>query len=105
MVDFPQREHGETECPEAEAADAGFLRGDGERIRERIAQVCVGDADELIDGGVEGGAIASGGQRFELEPGAAEDIAREPAHAASPVVPGVLEDVGHLEALAERRRE
>src|ERR1700684_4592295 len=74
-------------------------RPSAQRQKRRMPGSCAG-----VGGGAEGGAIASGGQRFELEAGPAEDIAREPAHTASPVFPGVLEDVGHLEALAARRR-
>ena len=49
----------------------------------------------------EAGAIVPCGQGAQIDSGFKEDVPRQPAHIAAPVVPYILEDVGHLQPLPE----
>src|SRR5882724_5188090 len=104
-MNLAECEHGEAERPEAEAANPGLARGDGERVRERLAQMRVGDPDELVERCRERLALLSGDEGLQVETRPAEDVTREPADATAPVLPRVLEHVGQLQPVPERGRE
>ena len=53
----------------------------------------------------ERGIILVWSKVLQVEPGLREEVSRQPAGAAGEVGPDILQDVGHLQALAERHRE
>ena len=65
----------------------------------------LGHADQLAQCRAERGIRLAGLKRAQVKPGLLEHVSRQPTRAARPVVPDVLENVGHLQALAERHGE
>ena len=104
-VDVAQGQHRHAQRPQAEAPDPGLIAGQQQRVLQRIAQVHAGDADQVPQGLLEFPAVAQGGGAVQGHAVALQHRLRQPAHVALLVVPDVLEDVGHLQALAERDRQ
>ena len=73
--------------------------------RQRASEVAAGDRHELNHARCEPGIGPLGGQGTQFQPGRTKHVPRQPANAAAPVVPHIFEDVGHLQALAERDRQ
>src|SRR6476660_6596491 len=92
VVNLAQRQHGEPQRPEQETPDPRLAARYGHRVGERVTQVGVRDADQLVECGAKPLRVALV-QRLQLEPGTIEDIARQPAHASFPIFPRVLDDV------------
>ena len=100
-VELAESEHGESDGPQAEAPDARLAARDQQRVLERVAQVRVRDADEPVHAGAERIDVAARLELAQLEARFLEHVARKPAGIGAPVFPHVLQNVGHLQALAE----
>src|SRR6185436_20056879 len=101
-MDLAQREHGEADRPQAKAADSRLALRNQARVLERIAQMRVTDADQLVQAVAERGLRVPRLEPFEIHRAARENGARQPARARLTVVPDVLQDVRHLQTLTER---
>ncbi len=65
----------------------------------------MGDGHQLLHAGGETAAAALGVQMRQINAVAGEDLLRQPARAAAAILPDILEDVGHLQALRKGWRE
>ena len=104
-MDLAQRQHGETDRPKTEAPDADLALRNHAGVLERVAQVRVREADELVEALLERGRRVQLLEAREVEVAARKHRARQPACVRLPVVPDVLQDVRHLQPLAERDGE
>ena len=104
-VNAAQRQHGHPQRPQAVPADAGFVGRDELDVAQRVRQVAAGDPQQGEQAVGEARVVAVGRQGAQVEPRVQEDVPRQPARAAAAVVPYILEDVGHLQPLAERHRQ
>ena len=104
-VNLAQREHREADRPETEAPDADLALRDHAGVLERVAQMRVAEPEQLVEPFLERARRVQLFEPLELEVAAREHRARQPARVRLPVVPDVLQDVGHLQALPERHGE
>jgi hypothetical protein len=65
----------------------------------------MGDTDELAHTGVEAGAGGLGGKARQIHVVRGENLSRQPASAAAAILPYILQDIGHLQALREGHGE
>ena len=100
-MDPLQSQHGKPDSPQAEAANSRLVAGNQQSERKRIAQVRMRHADQFAHRGVKAGIRLAGAQRLQLEAVAGEHVLREPARSAAAILPDILQDVGHLQALSE----
>ena len=61
--------------------------------------------DQLAHTGVEAGAGGLGGKACQIHVVRGENLSRQPAGAAAAILPHILEDIGHLQALREGHGE
>ncbi len=100
-VDLPQRQRCKTNRPQEEPPNPGFAAWDQEGVGESVAETGVGDPHHLVHPAVEGRIGVAALQLPEVEAVTVEHVSRQPAGVAFPIVPDVLENVGHLQTLTE----
>ena len=71
-------------------ADAGFLGRNELYEPQGVCQMPACDPHQREQPVGEAGVIVSCGQGAQIEPGFKEDIPRQPAHIAAPVVPYII---------------
>src|SRR5690606_23726501 len=104
-MNLTQRQHREADGPQAEAADADLALRDQARVLERVAQMRVRDAEQMIQAFAETARQMPVLEPLEAEAVLTEDRARQPARVRASIVPDILQDVRHLQALPERDRK
>src|SRR6185369_10365367 len=104
-MDLAQREHREADGPKTEPPNAGLALRNQRGVLERVAQVGVRETDELVETYLERARRMQLLEVLEIEVAARKHRARQPARVRLPVVPDVLEYIGHLQPLTERHGE
>ena len=100
-----QGQRRQSKSPQAVPADPGFASGNDLDEPPGIFQVLAGNGDDCGQSPGEGGIVVPGAQGGQVETGSDKDVPRQPARTAPPVLPDVLEDIGHLQALSEGDRQ
>src|ERR1700733_9864055 len=100
-----QGKHRKANGPQTEAADAPLAARYQQCVRQRVAQVRVGNTDELLHAGGEARIVALGGQLLDVEAVAGKELLWQPTSAAAAVLPDVLQNIRHLQSLRKGCRK
>ena len=100
-----QGQRGQSKSPQAVPADPGFTGRNDLDEPQGVFQVLARNGDDFDQSPGERGVVLPRAQRGQVEAGSEKNVPRQPARTAPPVLPDVLEDIGHLQPLAEGDRQ
>jgi len=84
-VDLAQGQNRHAQRPEAELAQAGLVARNQHGVFEGIAQMAVGDGDQLLETFAKPRVVVSGLEHAQVEAGSFENVSRQPS---SPIMNG-----------------
>src|SRR5271168_3607550 len=92
VFNLTQREHRDPDGPQTETAYAGLLGWNQQCVLECVAQMRMGDTDELAQAGAEARVMGRARQVAEIDAVTSENLLRQPTGAAAAILPHILED-------------
>src|ERR1043165_5519311 len=101
VIDLEQGQERETDGPETELAYADFFLCDQQRVIERVSQVSMRDADQTAHSAPEALARIQSRQAAQVAAFGGKHFSRQPAGTPLIILPHILQNVCHLQALAE----